>query len=257
MGRSRSVIFWLLLAATICIDVAAFSGARSSSTAAYVGGDFLGAVICDALLASQLSVVCVWAALGTNRLLWVPVVAALLAGVVTAVLFDSPSETFASSFHMYLSVYGLEAATLLAGLWIIRGTHYWRQRTDRSAWQFSVANLLLVMTAAAVLATTLRTGPFTDEEKWTNLGFALSVIGMSLASTIWWSLSWHWLLRFAATLGTALALGCLFSYFTAELGASGAYAIGSHYLVQAIVLSAWLGWGPILPLRTESLEGET
>ncbi len=249
MNQRRPLIFWLLLAATICIDAVAFSPARWSSTVANVEVDDFHPAICDALIASQLGIVCIWAVLGTSRLLWSPVLSALLAAVIVASLCEASTDGFLSACRMFFSLYGLETACLLTGLWFMRGLHYWRQRTGGTGWRFSVAQLLLVMTAAAVLATTLRTGPFADEGKWSNIAFALSVVAMSLASAVFWSFASHWLLRFATTLGVALVLGSLFSYFSPDLGPPGAYVIGSHFLVQAIVLSAWLGWGLILPER--------
>jgi hypothetical protein len=257
MPRSQSLIFWLLLAATVCIDVVAFSNAHSSSPAAYLGPDIVRTVICDALLASQISVICIWAVLSTARLQWLPAIAAVLAATFVASLFDDTTGSFFTGCRLYLNLYGFEAALLLIFLWLFRGSYAWRQRTGATVWRFSLSQLLLVMTATAVLATAMRSGPFAEESKWMNIGFAFSVVILSLASAIIWSFTWHWALRFASTLGTALVLGSIFAFF-ADFGAAGFYIIGSHYLVQAIVLSAWLGWGPILPLRVISSDrGDT
>jgi hypothetical protein len=246
MSRPHTLIFWLLLAATICIDVVAFSNTHSASASEYLGPELVRTIICDALLSSQVSIVCIWAVLSTNRMLWLPAIAAALAATVTASLFDDATGSFATGCRLYLNQYGFEAALLLIFLWLFRGSRFWRRRTGATVWRFSLAQLLLVMTAAAVLSTTMRSGPFAEESRWTNIGFEFSVVVMAFVSAILWCFTWHWLLRFAATLGAALVFGATFAYF-AEFGAAGYCIIGSHFLVQAIVLSAWLGWGPILP----------
>jgi hypothetical protein len=157
---------------------------------------------------------------------------------------------------MYGSYYGLEAGLLLVGLWLFRGSKYWRARTgaDRT-WQFSLAQLFLAMTVVAVLAGVMRSGPFADESKSLSIGFASSVVGMALASAMVWSLAWHWFLRFAATLGVALVLGEALN-LAAHFVTSAFPIFVAHYLVQAIMLSAWLGWGPILPPRVSSVNAE-
>jgi hypothetical protein len=185
-----------------------------------------------------------------------PALSAVIAAAFVATMFEESSESFASTCRLYLSLYGFEAALLLPGLWLFRGSPYWRRRTgSTSGWRFSLAHILLVMTAVAVLASMMRTGPFADESKWTNIGFACSVVMMALVSTIVWSLAWHWLLRLAATLGTALVLGSALAFFT-DFGDSAFHLFGSHFLVQAVVLSSWLGWGLILPPATASAESD-
>jgi hypothetical protein len=252
MSQLRSLIFWLLLAATISIDAVAFSHFGSNSSAQLLGADFYRIVICDALLASQISIVCIWAALGTDKILWLPVLCAVFTATLVSALFTDPSDTFVSACRLYLSLYGFEAALLLAALWLFRGSRYWRRRAaSPMGWQFSLAHLLLMMTTVAVLATVMRTGPFADESKWVNIGFACSVVFMALVSVVVWSRATHWILRLAATLGTALILGAVFS-FAIDSEAPSFYVFGTHYLVQAIVLSSWLGWGAILPARINS-----
>src|SRR4029079_7836953 len=172
----------------------------------FSGADIYHTVICDALLATQVSVVCIWAVLGTNRVLWVPVlIAVFVAGLAGAVCQDS-SETFISRWHLYVSLYGLEAALLVFALWVFRDL-YWRRHVETRRWRFSLGQLLLVMTTAAVMTTTMRTGPFADESKWANVGFAVCVVVLSLVSAVVWSFTWHWLLRLAATLAAAIVVG--------------------------------------------------
>jgi hypothetical protein len=256
MSQTRLPIFWLLIAATISIDAVAFTHTSSSSSATFAEGNIYRTIVCDALLAGQVSVVCIWAVLGTNKLLWMPALSAVVAAAFVAAVFQDSSESFLSTCRLYLSLYGFEAALLLTGLWLFRGSPYWRRRTESSSgWRFSLAHILLVMTAVAVLASMMRTGPFADESKWTNIGFACSVAIMALMSTIVWSLAWHWLLRLAATLGTALVLGCGLAFFT-DFGDSAFVMFGSHFLVQAVVLSSWLGWGPILPRNIGSARSD-
>jgi hypothetical protein len=245
--QTHRSIFWLLLAATVCIDAVAFSRTQRTASETSLPVDIYLRVVCDALLASQMSVICIWATLAFKKALWLPALVAALTAAFVAVMFRDSSETLWNAWRLYLSLYGLEAALLLAALWLLRGSDFWQRRTGaKSGWRFSLANLLVVMTIVAVLISMLRTGPFADESKWLNIGFACSVVAMACTSAVVWSFPWHWFLRFATTLVIALVLGELVNVF-AQFGSSAFPTFEAHYLVQAIMLSAWLGWGPILP----------
>jgi hypothetical protein len=245
-------IFWLLLAATVCIDAVAFSQTQRTASAASLPADIFIRVVCDALITSQMSIICIWAALAFRKVLWLPVLVAALTAAFIAVVFRDSSQTLWDAWRLYLSMYGLEAALLLAALWLLRGSSFWQRRTGVAGrWRFSLANLLVVMAIVAVLMSVLRTGPFADESKWLNIGFACSVVAMAGTTAVVWSFPWHWFLRFATTTGIALVLGVAVNLFS-QFGSSAFPAFEAHYLVQAIMLSAWLGWGSILPAHSPS-----
>ncbi len=203
-----------------------------------------------------MSVICIWAALAFNKVLWLPSLVAALTAAFVAVMFRDSSETLLDAWRLYPSLYGLEAALLLAALWLLRGSRFWQRRTGvKRGWQFSLANVLVVMTIVAVLISMLRSGPFADESKWSSIGFACSVVVMACTSVVVWSFRGHWFLRFAATLGIALALGEVLNLST-QFGSSAFPVFEAHYLVQAIMLSAWLGWGPVLPTTVNSANAD-
>ncbi len=247
MPQRSPIIFWLLLAATLAVDAVVFPQVVATNTRVFWSAGIYLKVMFDALLVSQLSVVCIWAALSTRKFLRLPAfVAAVAATLIASILRDSPTR-FTDACRLYFAMYGLEAVLLLVGLWFLRGTKYWCRRTGVPfGLQFSLAHLLVAMTVVAVLATAMRGKEFYGDSKWINLGFAFSVVVMAVASVFFWSQAWHWILRFAATVGTAIFLGAAFGY-AANFGPPSVYVFVTHYLIQAVVLSAWLGWGPILP----------
>src|SRR3954469_7179703 len=147
MAQPRRTFFWLLLAATLSIDAVVFSRAGSTAPSIDASVGLYYTVICDALLASQLSIICIWSALHVEKILWLPMLAAVLAATTIAALSQGSFETLIATFQMYGSYYGLEAGLLLAGLWLFRGSKYWRTRSGAGrAWQFSLAHLFLLMT---------------------------------------------------------------------------------------------------------------
>jgi hypothetical protein len=246
------LIFWLLLAATLSIDAVVFSHPTSNFTPPFASIEVYFPVICDALLASQLSVICIWAALNFEKILWLPVLVGVIAATFVATLIEIAPEPITNSIRTFGALYGLEAGLQLIGLWLLRSSKYWRRRCDKTQFrQFSLAQLLLLMTAIAILATMMRSGPFADESKWLSFGIACSVVVMGLASATIWSLSSRWFFRFAATLGIAIVLAELLSLLP-SFGSPAFSVFGAYFLVQAVMLSAWLGWGPIIPPRINS-----
>lgn len=245
MSPRSPVVFWLLLAATISVDAVVFSWVASEPFPA----PLYAKLAFNALIVSQLSVVCIWSAVNSNKILLVPALVAAVAAAFFSAVFSDDPVNFLDEFKLNLSVCGLQAALLLAALWFFRGTNYWRRRTGVAHdLQYSLAQLLIAMTVAAVLAVTMRDSPFYGDAKWLNLGLSCSVVAFSVWSLFVWSLSRHWLLRLAAVLAFAVLLGVAF-WLTADYDARISTAMGAHYLIQAIVLSAWLGWGGILPVR--------
>ncbi len=255
MPQRSPVTFWLLLAATLAVYAVAISWVAS--------GPFPTPVhawaIFDALTFGQLSLICIWSALRPVKTAWsriAPIAAVPLAAVLVAAVVQDP-VAFWTGFSVYLFYYGLCAGLLLAVLWFLRRTRFWQRRfgTPR-VWQFSLAELLIVMTAVAVLATAMRDTPFLGGDGWLAIAFIVSSVAIALANVLIWSLSIHWLLRLSGATSIALILGVVLALATG-FEPIVARIIGGDLLIQSVVLSIWLGAGVILPAACEATAGET
>jgi hypothetical protein len=251
MPQRSPLIFWLLLAATLSVDVVVFSQMASKT---FPGRTHL-VVVLSALILSQLSVVCIWSAFRSTKNVWtrlVPYVTALVAAVLTAMFIDDPVE-FGVAFKTMLTYYGFHAVLLIIALWLLQRTAFWRRRSGTThTLQFSIVHLLIAMTVVAVLTTLMRDSPLFGENGWTNLGVAIASVVLAVASVVIWSLSIHWLLRLASVVGI---VGCLFVaiFLSTGFGPEFPLLFGGYYLIQALVLSTWLGLGPILPINEAAL----
>jgi hypothetical protein len=151
----------------------------------------------------------------------------------------------------FLAFFGAHAALLLCALWVFRRSRYWQQRSGtESEWQFSIAQLLAVMTTVALLIVA-----FQSSNLWNDggddtaifFGFVGSSATLGTAAAYIWSRSSHWFLRIAGVVAVAIGLGALF-YFTSYREYMVLFALW-HFLIQALVLVVWLAWGEILPVR--------
>jgi hypothetical protein len=239
MPPRSPIIFWLLLAATLAVDAVAFS---SPSLEAHQ-------LIVNALVLSQVSIVCIWSALSAPRTVVpriIPIFAVLFAALLFAG-FHAGSAPFGENFQVSLTHYGFHGALLMAALWLLQRTAFWQRRGGAiREWKYSVADLLIAMTVVAVLAALMRNSPFLGQSGWLNLLFAGGCVALAVISVIVWSNSWHWLLRLAVVVGCAILLGAAFLVIPL-VGRIYSSILGAHYLIQALVLSIWLGCGPILP----------
>ncbi len=243
MPKRSPVIFWLLLAATLCVDAVAFFWATWNPYSAF------GVVLFDALMLSQVSVICIWAGLHSKKNIWIQV--APLSGVLIASL--AVRMTTDESLTIGLAYYGLHTGMILATLWLLERTRFWQRRSGAVAhWRYSIAQMLIVMTAIALLSTFVRTSELFAGDAWLNIVFICSSLALALVAVVSWSLSWHWLIRLAVVLAFAIILGAAFSLKHEAYVPLFPLIIGGHYLIQGLVLSLWLGCGPILPLTSHS-----
>ena len=248
MPRRSHLIFGILLTATLVVDIAVISRVASETFPA----PFYLKMAYDALIVSQLSVVCIWAVLSSKKIRWVPALVAPVVAALVATTFSDDPVNSAEEFKQYLSIYGLAAAILVVILWIFRGTNYWRRRTGiEIRWRYSVAQLLVAMTVVACLAVAMRNGPFHGDIAALSILFVSSFAFLAMWSVIVWSSSLHRFIRLGAVLGVALMIGASF-WLISDFGPTISIALGSHFVIQAIFLSAWLALGPILPLSAES-----
>src|SRR5687768_14057010 len=146
------VIFWLLLAATLCVDVVAVSWSRmvtlQHSETVYFG-----------LIWGQLGLICIWASCA-SRGFWrwlapfaFSLAASSWAGFVTGKT-GKISEQPAEIAIIYFAHSATQAAVLLIVLWFISQTSFGQKLRVHPAagrWRFSVKQLLAFMTAFAIL----------------------------------------------------------------------------------------------------------
>ena len=106
------------------------------------------------------------------------------------------------------------------------------------------------MTVVAILAALSRTAGIFTAEGWSeNMVFLCGSVVVATSIVIIWCSSQHWMLRLAGIIGLAILLGVV-SALILRIPA----AIGVHYMIQALVLSIWLGIGQILPPRIDADE---
>jgi hypothetical protein len=252
MPQRSPVIFWLLLAATICVDAVAWSKAKPGPSLAEWGF--------DALVVAQLSVICLWSALRPSKTFWsraAPWTASLIAALVNEPLGSS------MLFWQRLPYYALHAAMLITALWLFERTPHWRRHSGaRAQWQYSLWHLLMAMTLVALLTTAIRNNGLFDADWPVNFAFICGSVAIGVSSALSWSLARHWFLRLASTLGAAMLLAIVISLLLLALSDSPdakrlllhlLSIVGSHYLIQAAVISIWIGAGQILsPSHTNS-----
>jgi len=233
------VIFWLLLVATLCVNAVVFMYKGPSSTRHEIA--------IFAILSSQVSLVCIWFALRSARWIWT--VAFVIAAVVAAAaLFIRGAE----NFWMVLAYFSLQAFVLLAFLWFFKRTAFWARRSgNRVKFEFSIAHLLLATTAVAITVTVLKASGLFEFDAMRIIALLMGNILATVASATIWSLSWHWFFRLAATFAASILLGTAF-YVSGDpfLAESAMF----DFLTQAVVFSAWLGLGGVLPMQSPAAE---
>jgi len=235
MQRSP-VIFWLLLAATLAVDLVAvfwaYAATLDRTEALYFG-----------LACSQLSLICIWTSFSSARRFWrwlAPFAFTLAVVVLTILLYERGQAWLrepAIAFDMAMAYLGLWIAQimlLLVGLWLLR-----------ERWQFSVMHLLAVMTVGGIAIVILREADIIQEiwipfALWLANNVLLAMLAVVIHKT-----AWKPVLRLAAVVSVAVAFGLIITMFFG-LGQSNATAIN---IIQAIVLFVWLEFGGLIPER--------
>jgi len=272
MPQHSSLNFWLLLTATGSVDAVAFYWLVSTPWPHYAS------MVYEALVVSQISVFCVWSALRPLKTWWsslwpwLSVALATLANVIALVQSSSTTaaavralqpaaDTFedttaADASQVYwgwiqlsLAQYLLHAALLMTVLWLFERTPFWRRRSAVAAqWRFSLRQLLAITTVLALLAATARNTYLANlEDSWTHFAFIGSWTVLAIAAVIAWNLAWHWLWRLATVMAASLLLGA--AWVTVREFSSVFSLFITSYVIQGMVLSAWLGLGMTLPLK--------
>jgi hypothetical protein len=242
MQKRTPLNFWLLLTATLAVDgvVVAWGYVTTLDRA----GNLYFALVCG-----QISAVCIGCSLSPLRRRWWwvgPLAVCTAVAILTTWLRHDPNEAY-QNFLLYLSLWLPHAAILLAILWLLRQTSVakrWGYQNDKGSWQFSVAHLLSIMTALAVLLAILRTA--TEMHRfWIELAIWITNnVMLAIAALIIYSTRWLRPLRAAAILGVSLVLA--FATATLTQGHPDSLEVN---LIQALVLVMWLAVGEIVPAR--------
>lgn len=252
MNPQARLLFWLLVAATIAVDVIAIMKLRQEGPVSRV------VYVYDALVTGQLATACVWATFSRNPL-WLRW-GGVLAAVATAALLGIPFAQFepAESFGLY----GSFAATLMIALWLLSCTRWWKRTTQlgSAAWQFSLSQLLVVMTLSALLITALRASEllFGDFPIWkVLLVLTISDVLVVMITLAAWTTAWQFIMRLAAAIAGAAFIGIL-QTLLASVGAFGPEVVSTveqdlapdlvYRILMALVLFAWLEIGGIVPV---------
>jgi hypothetical protein len=242
MHLRSSLNFWLLFAATLAVDGVAISWVYAT-TLDRAGNLYLG------LICSQISALCIGCFFSPTRGWWrliSPVAVTLAVAILTACMRSDSNDDYHTVF-LYLSLWLPQVVILLAVLWLLRQTAYaepWSELGGERKWQFSVAHLLVIMTTVAILSAILRFA--------TDLRFIWFIVAvwiannvlLAAAALIVFATRWHRILQFAAVVGSSLVLA-----FGIEAVSPGDPNALSVNIIQAIVLSAWLAIGEIVPIR--------
>jgi hypothetical protein len=253
MPQRSPLIFWLLLAATLCVDAVAYSFAEAEP-------DPYGFVVFEALMLSQISVVCIWAGLRAEKSMWTrisPLLAIIYATLIwgmfsEAIWIGKVGEEWSVRMSLGLVNQGLHAALLLAMLWLLKRTALWKRRCDwANEWQFSIADLLVVITVVAVLGAAMRFAKVYDDLDWLGWGEIVLMGGpalLAMSGVLIWSLWWpHWVLRASGVIGVAIGLAAIVLVAERAFHTDYPVVVSTYFLIQAVVLMVWLAWGPLLP----------
>ena len=261
MPRTSPIIFWLLLAATLCVNAVSTywifdEGSQASETL------FL------ALAFAQLSVVCVYVVLTHDELglRWLaPFALGIAVGVIVAVVVAMVPEDDTSEFEtlaIFTTLMWIHSAVALFVLWLLKSTRLLRSVAKNSTstrWQFGVGHLLLAMSGLAILLAVLRQAEPVIESLTDVLTMCVGNSLLLLAVLIAAARVAYWVVRLAISLGTALAIAGMCSFtgiaFAVDLNS---YAFN---LVQALMLWAWIevlfaSTTPRLALVGEPIEQE-
>jgi hypothetical protein len=232
MQQRSPIIFWLLLAATISLDLVFASWIRLHGWTERLE------LLILALVFGQLSVVCIWIVLSTQPVIYRCVVgAAAVPLAALAIRGAEPPLNYSES----AALIAVHFAGSVLALGLLKLYMAYRSRVPTAA-QFSMKHLFVLMTGIALMAAILG-GSKLFRESWfiPSLLVANNVLIAVVALAFWFS-RWHWVGRVAATLAVTLFVGWCLTFLREHL--SGQFEIMN--CIQALIVLAWLDWGEII-----------
>ena len=228
------VNFWLLLAATICVDGVATLG------------EFRSEELYFPLVCGQLSALCIWTSFSRRRQYWRTLLtfAFAVAAALWAAPAYGPGDRDPAVAMAYAGLWLTHATFLFGVLWAFQRTRYarrWGYRENWRGWQFSTIQLLLIMTALAILIVVLRSAQLIHDVWLWVVILLVNNVCLAVACVVIQGTRWHAMVRLAAAAGVAVFMGMVL-YATRTWP-----EIIAVNLIYAFVLVLWLEVGDILP----------
>jgi hypothetical protein len=238
------VILVLLVAATLALDAVAIQWLLVAPAALAAGAFY------DALCFSQLGLACTYVVFNQRR----RVLGAALLTAVFLIATTTTARLFDYTFWEMAAYLGTYVTLLILSLWTVKYTKLWpaQNLATRGIWQFSVGQLLALMTVLAVLLTLLRRVaiiPGIDVA-----ADAVTSTALVVAVAVIWARSWPMPFR-SATLLFAAGLFGVVDWVHAWWATSPDLSKQSNdisiligdSLIQAFVAFVWLEMGYIIP----------
>lgn len=229
-------MFLMLMAATLCVDVVAVYWLCTDSYRA------AAETLYEALSVSQISLLCIWSILGRYRKIWVPLVPFAAAAAVVAAAGPLGSLEYADA----AAEKGFHIAGIMVLLWILKRTPWWYRGNPaaKESWQFSLSQLIVVMTFLGVFITFLnyRGDP---PELWRDTlppfiyGYVLLAVGAVLV--------WRWVPNAILRLFLTIVISIVVAVKPIVAGTEHWLSTGAFFFIQALVLWLWLELGQIVP----------
>jgi hypothetical protein len=210
-----------------------------------------------ALIYSQLSIVCIWAAFAGPRGIWrwlLPFVFAWGAAEWTAHLtryWRLDAAAWRSGIPAAFAYFAIHVIVLSGAVWILRQTRFGRERlagTDAGPWRFSLLQLLFLMTATAITLTYLNN---VGLQTRLSIGIVLATmhpVGIAIVALIALHLRQPMLARLAILFGTSL----LFGVVRIQLTSVPPLDVLASSIIQAAVLTIWIQLAPIVPASSNT-----
>ena len=244
MPQRSPVILVLLVAATLALDAVAIQWLLVAPAALAAGAFY------DALCFSQLGLACTYVVFNQRR----RVLGAALLTAVFLIATTTTARLFDYTFWEMAAYLGTYVTLLILSLWTVKYTKLWpaQNLATRGIWQFSVGQLLALMTVLAVLLTLLRRVaiiPGIDVA-----ADAVTSTALVVAVVVIWARSWPMPFRLAALLFAAGLFGVVdwvHAWWSSSPDLSKqtndiSISIGDS-LIQALVAFVWLEMGNIVP----------
>jgi len=239
MQRSP-VIFWLLLAATICVDAVATIEVYWAEL-----NEEPAAALFLALAFAQLGILCVWVVFVPKgiRFSWLaPLMLGIAVASVVALSASGPpaSERW-EGFLAFIVLTWTHVAIVLPILWLLKPTRVgvaYANLGAKARWQFSMMHLLTVMTCLSILCVLLRQSEWAARDIVVLVTLPIANVSLLLFVIVAVQSGRHWLLRLAISLAGALVISAVCEWSNAEI-ADGMNFFAFN-LIQAIVIWPWL-----------------
>jgi hypothetical protein len=237
MSHRSNLNFWLLLATTFCLDLVVLSSRSAFSSRSRFETIFF------ALVFGQLSTVLIWFVFSPTQAWRRWLVAGLAVAIATWAtwLVESPNQQVTE----YLALTASYAMATLLALRVYKVVVTFRGRRAATEAQFSMKDLFVLTTSIAVL-TALLSGTNMMRQAGTFIAFFILTNALiAIASLVFWSRSWNWFLRLAATLGLAIFAGWCLVFSRRHLAGE----LEVMACIQALIIFIWLTVGGIVPIQ--------